>query len=426
MYACIYLPGLPDEKRAALKQCAQAFSPQVEDTQPDLVMFDIRGLRRLFGEPYQIATAISSRAAELCTDLGTDLRIAIASNPNAARAAARGYKGITVIPPGQERRILGSLPLNVLSPTGDMLETLDAWGVHTFAELAALPERGIFERLGNEGLRLQKQARGIAARPLVPATEAAKFEASMELEHPLELLEPLSFVLSRLLNEICSGLSTHSLGTNQLDLTLTLEDKTHFTRSLRLPFASRDANAFLKLLQYDLAAHPPEAAILAVHLKAHPAPPRVTQSGLFLPLAPQAEKLELTLARITAVVGEQNAGTPELLDTHRPSAFHMKKFETKDTPPKCTNKLSPHLAIRLFRPPLPATVLAPFGHPQRVTARGVAGTVVAYAGPWRTSGDWWTTQWWDRDEWDIALQNGALYRIYCEAHQEWYVEGNYD
>src|SRR5437879_978242 len=189
MYACLYLPGLPDEKRAALKQCAQAFSPQVEDTQPDLVLFDIRGLRRLFGEPHQIATAISGRAASL----GTELRIAIASNPKAARAAARGYKGVTIIPPGQERRILGSLPLNVLSPTGDMLETLDAWGIHTFAELAALPERGIFERLGNEGLRLQKQARGIAARPLAPATEAAKFEASMELEHPLELLEPLSF-----------------------------------------------------------------------------------------------------------------------------------------------------------------------------------------------------------------------------------------
>jgi protein ImuB len=60
----------------------------------------------------------------------------------------------------------------------------------------------------------------------------------------------------------------------------------------------------------------------------------------------------------------------------------------------------------------------------RLSAPGIHGKVLNAAGPWRTSGDWWTTTVWNRDEWDIALSNGALYRIYCDSN--WYVEGSYD
>jgi protein ImuB len=50
--------------------------------------------------------------------------------------------------------------------------------------------------------------------------------------------------------------------------------------------------------------------------------------------------------------------------------------------------------------------------------------VLNAAGPWRSSGDWWTTTIWNRDEWDIALSNGSLYRIYSDPH--WFIEGSYD
>ncbi len=422
MFACVHIPGLPAGRRPLLKECAQAFSPMMEEPAQDLIVFDIRGLQRLFGKPHQIASAIADRAKSM----GLAGNVAVASNPAAAITAARGYTGITVIPPGQESRMLGALPLALLAPDDAMLETLEAWGIRDLAALAALPERGLFERLGNAGLRLQKLARGVADRPLLPAVDPLQFEASMELEHPLELLEPLSFVLSRLLHEICGRLAEQSLSTNALELRLRLENGSEFMRAIRLPFANRDSAAFLKLLQYDLAAHPPPAPIAGVHLKANPAPQRVTQNGLFIPLAPQAEKLELTLVRIAAVVGEHNVGTPELLDTHRPGAHRMKKFEARTEPPLFTELSGPRLGIRLFRPPLRADVLAPFGHPQRIQARGVSGKVVAYAGPWRTSGDWWTVDPWDRDEWDVSLQNGAIYRIFQGWRRDWFVEGNYD
>jgi protein ImuB len=267
----------------------------------------------------------------------------------------------------------------------------------------------------------------MADRPLVPSKDDPVFEAGMELDHGLELLEPLLFILSRLLSEICGSLASHSLAANELELLLELENKRGYSRTLRLPFATRDAQTFLKLLQYDLAAHPPNARIFGVHLFATPVHPRVVQGGLFIPLAPEPEKLELTLARITAIVGEGNAGTPELIDTHRPGAFRMARFAAKQVDaPGTVDCTEPRLAIRIYRPPLPAKVAAPKGRPERVSARGVNGVVAAYAGPWRTSGDWITQQPWAQDEWDVALQAGGVYRLSHKLTNEWFIDGNYD
>ncbi|MFI5087059.1 MAG: hypothetical protein ACHP7I_01590 [Terriglobales bacterium] len=76
------------------------------------------------------------------------------------------------------------------------------------------------------------------------------------------------------------------------------------TRCLRLPVPMLDAKVFLKLLQLDLQAHPPQAPVTKVWLRAEPAEPRRAQNGLFVPEAPEAEKLSVTLARIERVVGK--------------------------------------------------------------------------------------------------------------------------
>ena len=81
-----------------------------------------------------------------------------------------------------------------------------------------------------------------------------------------------------------------------------------FERTLRLPVAMRDSKVFLKLLQLDLAAHPPGAPVSKLWITAEPAPPRSAQRGLFLPITPEAEKLEITLARINAHCGRAARG----------------------------------------------------------------------------------------------------------------------
>lgn len=402
-----------------LASLALEFSPTVERTAPDLVTLDASGLDRLFGFPQDVAAAIARRAAEL----GLAPAIALAANAGAAECASRGFPGISIVPQGDEAKFLERLPLALLAPSPELAETLERWGIRRFRDLAALPPLGIAERLGGEGLRLRELARGEAERKLVPIEEPARFEDSLELEYPVDLLEPLAFVLARLVNGLAARLATRALATDELRLALTLEDRTAHERVLRLPVPSVDAKAFLKLMQLDLAAHPPPAPVVRIWLGMNPVKPRAAQGGLFIPAAPEPVKLELTLARIKAIVGEGNAGSPELLNTHRPDAFRMVDFGR--AAPHASPRAPVHLAFRCFRPPREARVAVEAGRPSFLSAGAIHGRVLETAGPWRASGDWWTAGAWSRDEWDIALADGTLYRIYREP-RGWFVEGSYD
>jgi protein ImuB len=419
MFACLHGTG-------NLTALAFEFSPTVEQTAADTVALDVSGLDRLFGFPQEIAAAMARRAAET----GLQCHIALAANPDAAICAARGFSarlGPSVIPQGDEAKFLAPLPLTLLAPSPELLETLDRWGIRRFQDLAALPPLGIAERLGAEGLRLRVLARGEAERKLLPVPDPLRFEDEMELEYPIELLEPLAFLLARLINGLTTRLATRGLATDELRLRLKLENRETHARTLRLPVPSLDAKAFLKLLQLDLAAHPPAAPIVHVWFGVNPQKPQAAQGGLYIPAAPEPVGLELTLARIQAIVGEDRAGSPRLVDTHRPGAFRMERplLPAAANGAASRGVFRTRLALRLFRPPRPARVALAEGHPSFIAAQSIRGKVMDMAGPWRTSGDWWTHDAWSRDEWDIALSDGILYRLYCSP-RGWFVEGSYD
>ncbi|PYV57182.1 MAG: hypothetical protein DMG91_07520 [Acidobacteria bacterium] len=463
---------------AALLDCAQSFSPRVEGTDHDIIILDLAGLEKLFGSSKQIACAI----ARCASGFGLEPHVAVASNPDSAMLGARGFPGITVIPEREESAYFEQLSVNVLPCEAEMQETLERWGIRTLGALAALPKVALSERLGQKGLRLQRWARGTALRTLVPIKEPLMFEESVELEHSLVLLEPMAFLMNRMLEQICARLNARALATQELTLELELEEgrsvvhperaafasegagraPTHnpevreiaierdasilFTRKLRLPVPLVDPKIFLKLLQLDLNAHPPGAPIKKILLKAEPARPRLAQNGLFLPPAPEPEKLELTLARIAGIVGAARVGSVEILDTHRPQGFKMRRFAGLEQLPR--GNTSAHsgngngnvggeknvvTALRMFRPPMRASVTVRDGSPARIAChkkKDMDGHVLWVAGPWRFSGDWWEQEPWARDEWDIALQqeNGiGLYRLVRDLLSGgWFVEGTYD
>jgi protein ImuB len=417
VFACLYVNG--NLGNGNLTALASEFSPVVERTAADTVTFDISGLDRLFGFPQDIAAAIVRRAAEL----QMNVHIAVAANPDAAICAARGFPGVSIVPYGDEAKFLGTLPLALLSPSPELHQTLDRWGIRRFRDMAALPPLGIAERLGPEGLRLRQLARGEIERKLAPVEELPRFEDALDLEYPVELIEPLAFLLARLIQGLAARLASRGLATDELRLRLKLENRATDERTLRLPAPSLDTVAFLKLLQLDLEAHPPQAPVVHIRIGVNPVKPRAAQSGLFTPGAPEPVKLSLTLARIKALVGEGRVGSPELLDTHRPEPFRMAEFGTGKQIQ--ASQRSTRLALRMFRPPRTAQVSLAAGHPGFVAAQSIRGKVLDYAGPWRMSGDWWTPDSWSRDEWDIALSDGALYRIYREP-RGWFVEGSYD
>jgi protein ImuB len=251
------------------------------------------------------------------------------------------------------------------------------------------------------------------------------------------------------------------------------DDRKQHQLVLRLPVPMLDAKTLLKLLQLELRTKPPSAPVEKVFLSAEPVRPRCAQGGLYLPATFQPEKLALTMARLEAVVGcrvpnpasgsetgaavvdggtEPRAGSPELLDTHYPDAFRMKKFAPPvagDPQPRSgaaqsagrarseipTAAERQHLALRRFRPPVPAQVKVRAGRPvsfnaQTASSQPAAGECFWVSGPWRESGQWWTGAPWARETWDVAVRNDhttVFYRLYRDTMQnKWFLEAVYD
>ncbi len=404
MFACVHHP------QADLSEIAEAFSPSFEQTTPGTIVFRIDNLRRLYTTHHQIAQAIAKKA-------GAGANVAIAETADAAILAAHNFPGVTISQNLQQLNI-SSLPMEQ-----EMWEVLESWGIHTLAQLAQLPETGIAERFGPAGVHLQRLARGATKRPLKIFKPEITYEDRISLDHPVTLLEPLLFLIARILNDQCEKLLSHAMSANEITIRLELEDKTEHIRTLRLPVPMRESKSLLKLLQIDLEAHPPQAATLALSVTIKPVHPRTIQAGIFLPITPAPDKLELTLARIRGIVGEANVGTPQLLNTHHPHPFQMSKHQS---PVPSSQPPVPRQAFRYFRPPITAKITLEHHRPVRITAPNINGKIQIAAGPWRTTGDWWTNQPWNRDEWDITLTNNSLYRIYREPTDHWYIEGSYD
>jgi len=468
-------PAQEKTAHEALLDLGWSVSPRVEDSAPDTIVLDLAGLSGLFGPEEKITQELAKRGS----GLGLNARIAVAENIEVAILASRGMPGITLIPPGEEAKRLRALPAHTLLPAPGILETLTRWGVETCGKLAALPVIQLSERLGQDGVRLHTLARGALVRSLVLAKPSDNFQEEMELDDSVEELESLSFVLGRLLDQLCERLAARSLSARSIRMEFKLERSFEkglqlsahadqhkllprkFEKILALPVPMRDSKLLLKLVRLRLQSDPPPAAVIKIMISGEADRVRTTQRGLFLPASPEPEKLELTMARLANLVGEANVGSPQLMDTHRPDAIRMERFRLaqeaagsrRKKPIAATDKsveknssaprmTKPANGFRLLRPSVPARVELRDGLPARVFFYGAHGEIVAASGPWRTSGEWWQDPW-DQAEWDVevrfsssaqknkrssnpAIERG-LYLIYYDLRQQgWFLRGMYD
>jgi len=443
--------GKPQETtaHAVLLDVAWSFSPRVEDTAPDTVLIDVDGLASLFGSHENIAANMVSK----CAEMGLTVQVAIAANVETANVVARALPGATVIPQGQEAKFLESLPVHMLSLSEELCEVFERWGVKTCKALASLTVISLSECVGQEGVWVHAIASGNGVRSLVIAKPAHCFEEFFELEDAVEDLEPLSFLLGRLLDQLCARLAARSLAVRAIHLHFTLQPSfesafdscseairkkelsSDYVCTLELPVPCRDAKLLLKLVRLRLQSTPPHAPVQKIHMLAEPSFPRVTQGGLFVPEVPDPEKLELTIARIAHVVGEGNVGSPQLLDSHRPDSFRMHRFSVASAQPiDGDEKTETKIGFRAFRPPVLTKVNLRGGRPINVAFLGRSGEVVLASGPWRTSGDWWEEDPWQQDAWDVEVNfpyetppSQGFYRICFDSRQKkWFVLGAYD
>jgi len=353
--------------------------------------------------------------------------------------------------------------------------------------LAALPPADLAARLGQSGLVWQSLARGEDLRPLVPELPEERFDEVLDLEWPIEGREPLSFVLTRLLEPLSARLELRDRGAAALFLELGLVTDGVPVRRRELPAPIRDVRTLRTLALLDLESHPPSAAIDRVQVVIEPTPGRVLQHALFARAHPTPEQLSTLLARLGALMGQDRIGSPGTVDSYRPGAFEMKPFamdqeegrracgarrdsSLKDSASAAISALNVVSALRRCRRPVPARVaLDADGRPMRVTTdrAGFAGGLVqSCTGPWRSSGAWWAggtgragrsdkgtplrrpvldtregygpsvsgvgvrphaIKKWDREEWDTALSDGAAYRIFrdCDTNA-WFIDAIVD
>lgn len=479
MFACLYQPphasgsgtGGPIHRAPGddLAAIAQAFSPRFEQHRDDLVVIDVAGLERMFhrrpvpatGEREPSGPSAGRGLLRVWRTIGEELHraaaargivahVAIAGTQTAAALLAQTRPGLTVIARGAEAEMLAPVAVAVLrkleaEDAEPGFQALARWGIRTLGELAALPAADLVSRLGRQALAWQAAARGEDRRPLIPSLEAERFAATLELEWPIEGLEPLSFVLTRLLEPLSTRLERRDRGAAVFHVLLRLVSREVHARRLELPAPMRDVRALRTLALLDLEAHPPGAAIDRVDLVIDPTPGRILQHALFARAVPAPERISTLVARLGALMGQDRIGAPATLDTYRPGAFAMRPFAVDHEAGRHERDLRRPghgvraqdgadglSALRRCRQPVPARVVVDAeGRPTRVTTdrRGFAGgAVLRCAGPWRSSGDWWAGgKSFDHDEWDVALGDGAVYRVFRDRDAGgWFIEAIVD
>lgn len=409
----------------ALLTLAREFTPRVEACGPATVLLDLHGLARAWPQPETLGRALVDAARGRGLD---DPRVALAFSRVAARLLAAGREGLTVASAGQEAELLAPLPLALLGLSPERADLFQRWGLRTLGDLAGLPAGGLAERLGPEGPRLRRLARGEDDTPLVPALPPECFECALELDWPVEGLEPLAFLLARVLEPLGQTLAARGRRAAALTLELRLVDTSVHRRTLKPAAPTAEPRTWRTLLLLDLETHPPRDAIQALSVRAEPTPARQVQFSLLDPAQPSPERLAETLARLQEWTAAGRGGAAAPLDTHRPGAFAIETFSPgpfKASAPE-PGGTPARLGLRAFRPPRPARVSVEAGAPVFVAAAGVRGAVVDRAGPWRASGDWWDAAW-SREEWDVAVAEAGVYRIFRDRlRDEWFVEGELD
>jgi protein ImuB len=428
--ACLLMANEPGPS-GALLQIALAHSPRVEETGAGYVYLDASGLQALFGDEPRLA----ERLRDAAVARGLAIRVGIAASRIGALAAARLGSGATVVVPGGDAATLAAAPLSLLVLSEDLTTRLARWGLRTLGELAALPTAGLFERAGAEGVQAQRLARGEDPRPLASWRPVPAFEESVECEWGLETLEPVVERLGEMAARVCGHLGARGLAVDGFEWVCRLAAGHAHEGALTPAVPLTEATAVTGLLRLALEARPPRGIVLGLTLRARPVRMAPAQESLTDPSRPSPRFLAATMNRLVALVGSDRIGAPALLDSHRPDAVGLGPYAPPPPSPLrgeggvrgevVRGDANPVLALRRLRPPAPAAVTLASGRPVAMRSSRLAGRIVAGVGPWRSSGEWWTTHPWLQDEWDVELADGTLCRL---AHDgsAWHLAGIYD
>jgi protein ImuB len=415
--------------RHALLESAFSVSPRIEDAEPGVVFVDLDGLARLFGDD----DAIGERLHRVARRVGLDATVGIAGSRTAALVIARVSSRVTVVPIDGDRAALAPVPLGALALDPHLATTLARWGVRTLGDLATLPRAGLATRLGSAAIRAQDDALGIDRAPFRSWTPPPFWEEAQAVEWDIATWDGLAPLLASVLDRLVARLEVAHLAADGVRVEFTLASGGREDRFVSFAHPLAETKPMLALIEFDIGARPPSGAMTRVLVSARAVLPAPGQRGLWQLPVPSGRDLATTLARLATLVGPEHVGSPVVLDSHRADAFTLTPFAP---PPRDALLSSSHaeidahaspLAFRRLRPRRPVIVETSADEPVRVTLGAAPEAIIARVGPWRTSGEWWNTERWAFDEWDIALGDGMVCRLVRDRLTErWFLDGAYD
>jgi protein ImuB len=264
------------------------------------------------------------------------------------------------------------------------------------------------------------------------------FNESLALDYGVDRLEPLLFILRRLIECVTDRIELHGLGCSEIEIGFDLDDGGCDLRTLTTAAPTTEHKVFMMLARAHLEKCPLAHPVTKISVVGLPARIRPTQLDLLQPSGPAPAALASTLAKLTVLCGPDRVGVLRRADSHRPDAVEVGRFDEQlaasrrtsasaSTSERNTERTIAHLALRAFRPPVPLDVFERAGRPDYVRGSGFGGRVVHWAGPWRLRGEWWTADPHAREYYDVELSDGGVYRIYRNVRlQRWLADGVYD
>jgi protein ImuB len=431
-----------------LLETALGWVPGIEETGPGILTLDLA--TQPSAQWHESASCLHDRL----TGLGLEVVIGLGETPALARLAAQAalHGGVEVWHLRREERLgkLDQLPLIVAETGSGLNEKLRLWGLQTLGAFARLRREEVAARLGDEGVELWLRLTGRIRRPLRLAKLEQLFEAHHDFDYEVREREPLLFVVQRFLEQLIGRVAQTGRAATAVHFLLTFADGSCHAKRLALPEPTLDPELLFRLVSGHLDAFEMKAAVVALRLRFEPSDPIASQKTLFGAGLKNRHHYEETLKRLRKIVGSDRIGSPRPVDSHRPGLFEKAPLPAELSNSHRSGQASHRDRGRPARPILPAkfsqgagppvtgpsfrryplgfrtSVQLRDGIPLRVESSRVSGVVIAWAGPWKSGGDWWHQgQQWERSEWDVELLNHGVFRL-VESGREWLLEGYYD
>ena len=430
--ALAIVPRSPAQEHAAqsvLMEIAGTLSPETEATADGYCTVNLRGISRSpAAGREQDWPALGARIIANLAALSLGGQVGIASNPDLAFIAARHARPVLVVQ--TPHAFLANLALHELNPAPDLLAVLGDWGIHNLAQLTSLPRGELMDRLGPEAAQLWERAAGRTERPLRLVRASQEFAEAFDFEREVETVEPLLFIVRRFLDQLAARLGNVHRVAGRMMLTLTLANGSTHGRAFTVPSPTADVDVLFRILHTHLDDLRLDHAATGVRLLITPTLAERQQFQLFESPLRDPNRFGETLGRLAALVGAENVGVAEVLDTHRPDSFRLRPPRFHELNAAASSSVASEdftvgLPLRRWRPSVAAEVRVVRHRPEFIVSAKVRGVIRDALGPYRASGGWWERESWATEEWDVEIEEIGLFRLRRDAGA-WFVEGSYD